>query len=310
MAISKPGVEQVIDLINTANDLALDTDLVSLGVPTPTSSGAARNTTVTVYPSSQLPGLKEPVAVYYDRIDLSEAFATPLVELPYNPAWVTHHDVMLALNDKFGAYLNYEDIIGSALGYEGDEPFPRAITVQAPSNSYVYRGTLAINLTDPAEEPSEDDDMYYRLIPSSLNRNTDGAGVVEFSFQMDPGCSYDSRIISSQIEDTLIDSLSDFTTLTLVSAKLYSQEFEGGLTAENNARGSSWDIPYQLGQNRTFLRDLRLAETSGVSYMNLEALDGAPIPFLPVNQKFMVHAIFSHPNYNRPVHLVATFGRV
>lgn len=153
MPVSKPGVEQVIDLINTANELALNTNLVSLGVPTPTASGAARNTTVTVYPSATLPGLKEPVAVYYDRVDMSEMYGQAVVELEYDPAWVAHQDIMLALNDKFGVFLNNEDVVNTILDFEGIEGWPRTVILTAASNSYYCRGTLEISLIEAVAPP-------------------------------------------------------------------------------------------------------------------------------------------------------------
>lgn len=49
---NKPGVEQVLDMINEANDLRLTTALVTVGTPLPADPEAALNTYVTIYPLS------------------------------------------------------------------------------------------------------------------------------------------------------------------------------------------------------------------------------------------------------------------
>ncbi len=151
-SLNKPSKELVLDLINEANNFRLTSEHVIFGFPQNATVGAVRNTTVEMLPTDNLPTLKAPVSMQYDRLDLARVCAMYPVVMEGDDS-TTFTDLIAEINYRFLLGLAMEDLV---VGNVPTGAWPKTVQVRAHARSLVYYGQfdITLNRRDTGPDPT------------------------------------------------------------------------------------------------------------------------------------------------------------
>ena len=136
------SVAMVFNLINQENGTYYNPTDVSLKNVRPDSSGVGQYNTAVDIVGNPSEGFEGTVTVYYNRINIADAFALCDVQIK----WQGESDtlgVMKAVNALYGTAFDASDI---ELEYFNPNTLPRDITVRMRDDSYAWTGSLPVKI--------------------------------------------------------------------------------------------------------------------------------------------------------------------
>lgn len=142
IALNKPSVDLITDLINVANETTLDENKISFGEPvviTPDENGHNTTCVVSSVPGS---GYRGDVTVSYIRLAIDLLFKNIAVNLDVSSA-VTTKDLLPLLNSKYGLGLTIDDIEDNAID-TATQPVTHTIVMKETSLAYINQVVTTI----------------------------------------------------------------------------------------------------------------------------------------------------------------------
>lgn len=111
--------------------------------------GSSRGTSIEVT-DMETPNNSDWMTLYYDRVPMDRPLSRKNPTLVWDNNFSTTHDLVDALNDRFGINLQTSDIEDNDIDFDpGNDEFPFTVAINALPSSKIYQGTASIDLIDP-----------------------------------------------------------------------------------------------------------------------------------------------------------------
>ena len=306
--LTKSPTQLLIDLINRVNHTVFVTANLSFSPPSVYTDAAKPffNTSIDVSGASGT-RFVGPQTMYYRRLDLEDTFENRSTNFEFLPgtASVTTEQLVAAINNRFGFALHATDFVNQTWTLEPDTP--EAAVLTAHEESKLFIGQLAATLSAAAQS---EDDMYYRLTPDAISYIYDTESQA-LQIQIGGNEAYPIQAFSSDPNDFIVRQIDEPNLLTLVSGKLLTifttapdaEEIARSIFNSGGKPGARPFVTDQVLAPQLINSALSRAATALENVVLLNAPSDWTNNMTPGHHGLIVHAVFTHPDFNQPLHL-------
>lgn len=193
MSIIRNAKQQIVDDINSRNQLDITVDQLDYGKPYPPESeddlffAEGRNSVITLTAKVGAPALGR-ATVYYDRVDLSTVFTAPNgvnpMVVPVDlPRAITTHDIIPAINYYHGLDMSVDDIEPFLVDHEN-----LTVVIQATPGSIGWLGSIVAKLAPGGPQLAQNFPNTESIVPyvyPYYNVKLGSASVYSYPYKFD-----------------------------------------------------------------------------------------------------------------------------
>lgn len=149
--LNQPSAQIIVDQINSDNNLAIQSDQINFGVPTPVTGAGQRDTDIPVIAVADK-GYVGSNIVNLDRLQIAKLFFGIVPELTVDSPSTTK-DLLAALNNLYGLQVAASEVADNPIDNGNVDEDGRIKHDIVFNNSLVYEGTLSVLLGTGVVEP-------------------------------------------------------------------------------------------------------------------------------------------------------------